>query len=72
MESNTLVESSFSSIINAPIAKIDIPPGTRGGISMVLPSAPFNRCQCGAGWQAQSINVEILGGKPMVLHVTIM
>lgn len=72
MESNTLVESSFSATINAPIEKIDIPVWC-----FSLPEAEYQWCSpahCSAGvttapdGRRMSINVEILGGSPMVQH----
>ena len=72
MESNILVESSFSATINAPIEKIDIPEWC-----FSLPEAEYQSCSpahCSAGvttapdGRRMSINVEILGGSPMVQH----
>ncbi len=72
MEINSLVESSFSAIINAPIETIDIP---RWCFS--LTEAEYQSCSpahCSAGvttapdGRRMSINVEVLGGSPMVQH----
>lgn len=69
---NTLVESSFSAIINAPIEKIDIP-----AWCFSMPEAEYQSCSpahCSAGvttspdGKRMSINVELLGGSPMVQH----
>ena len=68
MESNTLVESSFSAIIDAPIEKIDIPAWcfelVRSGIPIVLPSTLFRRCHYGTGWQAHVNQRRSTGWKP--------
>jgi hypothetical protein len=72
MESNALVESSFSAIINAPVETIDIP-----AWCFSLSEAEYQACSpahCSAGvttapdGRRMSINVEILGGSPMVQH----
>jgi hypothetical protein len=72
METDTLVESSFSAIINAPIETIDIPTWC-----FSLSEAEYQSCSpahCSAGvttapdGRRMSINVEILGGSPMVQH----
>ena len=72
METNTLVESSFSAIINAPIETIDVPAWCFG-----LSEAEYQSCSpahCSAGvttapdGRRMSINVEVLGGSPMVQH----
>jgi hypothetical protein len=72
MESDTLVESSFSAIINAPVETIDIP-----AWCFSLSEAEYQACSpahCSAGvttapdGRRMSINVEILGGSPMVQH----
>ena len=72
MDDNTLVNSSFSATINAPIEKIDIPTWC-----FCLPEAEYQACSpahCSAGsttapdGRRMSINVEILGGSPMVQH----
>ncbi len=51
MEDNTLVMSSFSATINAPIEKVDIPSWFfthRVGIPILLPSSLLRRCNHGA------------------------
>jgi hypothetical protein len=72
MENETLVESSFSATINVPIEKIDIPEWC-----FSLSEAEYQACSpahCSAGvtispdGKRMSINVEILGGSPMVQH----
>ena len=72
MDDNTLVNSSFSTIINAPVEKIDIPTWC-----FSLPEAEYQSCSpahCSAGvttaadGRRMSINVEVLGGSPMVQH----
>lgn len=72
MNNEALVESSFSAIVNAPIEKIDIP-----AWCFALPEAEYQACSpahCAAGvttspdGKRMSINVEILGGSPMVQH----
>ncbi len=72
MENRTLVESSFSAVINAPIEKVDIP-----AWCFTLPESDYQACSpahCAAGATAapdgrrMSINVEILGGSLMVQH----
>ncbi len=72
MENNTLVKSSFSATINAPIEKVDIP-----SWCFTLPEAEYQPCSpahCSAGattapdGRRMSINVEILGGSLMVQH----
>ena len=72
MDDNTLVYSSFSVIVNVPIEKIDIPTWCFG-----LPEAEYQACSpahCSAGvttapdGRRMSINVEVLGGSPMVQH----
>jgi hypothetical protein len=72
MEANTLFESSFSATLNAPIEKVDIP-----SWGFALPESEYPSCSpthCPAGATAphdgrrMSINVEILGGSPMVQH----
>ena len=72
MEDNTLVKSSFSATINAPIEKVDIP-----SWCFTLPESEYQSCSpthCSAGattaldGRRMSINVEILGGSPMVQH----
>lgn len=72
MQDNTLVESSFSAIVNAPIEQVDIP-----AWCFTLPEAEYQACSpahCAAGattapdGRRMSINVEILGGSLMVQH----
>ena len=72
MDDNTLVESSFSARINAPIEKVDIP-----SWCFSLSESEYQACSpahCSAGattspdGRRMSINVEILGGSPMVQH----
>jgi len=72
MDDNTLVDSSFSAIINAPIEAIDIP-----AWCFCLPEAEYQSCSpahCSAGvttapdGRRMSINVEVIGGSPMVQH----
>lgn len=72
MDDNTLVNSSFSAIVNAPIEKVDIP-----AWCFSLSEAEYQSCSpahCSAGFttapdgRRMSINVEVLGGSPMVQH----
>jgi len=72
MEDNTLVQSSFSATINAPIEKVDIP-----SWCFNLPESEYQACSpahVSAGattapdGRRMSINVEVLGGSPMVQH----
>ena len=72
MEDNTLVDSSFSATINAPIDLVDIP-----SWCFTLPESEYQACSpahCSAGatttsdGRRMSINVEILGGSLMVQH----
>jgi hypothetical protein len=72
MEDNTLVNSSFSAIINAPIEKVDIP-----SWCFTLPESEYQACSpahfsaavtTGADGRRMSINVEVIGGSPMVQH----
>jgi hypothetical protein len=72
MEDNTLVESSFSATINAPIEKVNIPSGC-----FTLPESEYQsyspaHCSAGATTtpdsRRMSINVEILGGSLVVQH----
>ena len=72
MEDNTQVQSSFSATIHAPIETVDIPVWCFGlseseyqscspaHVSAALTTAPDGR--------RMSINVEVLGGNPMVQH----
>ena len=72
MEDNSLVESSFSATIHAPIERVDIPTWC-----FTLPESEYQACSpahCSAGsttapdGRRMSINVEILGGSLMVQH----
>src|SRR5215467_11822985 len=72
MEDNTLVESSVSVTINAPIEKVDIP-----SWCFTLPESEYQACSpahysAGAttapDGRRMSINVEVLGGSLMVQH----
>jgi len=72
MENNTLVKSSFSTTISAPIEKVDIP-----SWCFTLAESEYQACSpahCSAGattapdGRRMSINVEILGGSLMVQH----
>ena len=71
-EGRTLVKSSFSAIVNAPIEKVDIP-----SWCFTLPESEYQACSpahCSAGattsadGRRMSINVEIIGGGLMVQH----
>jgi hypothetical protein len=72
MEDNTLVESSFSATINAPIENVDIP-----SWCFTLPESEYQSCapaHCAAAattspdGRHMSINVEIVGKSLMVQH----
>ena len=72
MEDNTLVKSSFSATIHAPMEKRDIP-----SWCFTLPESEYQSASpahnaCGAtttpDGRRMSINVEILGGSLMVQH----
>jgi hypothetical protein len=72
MEDNTLVKSSFSATVNAPIKQVDIP-----SWCFTLPESEHQSCSrahCSAGattapeGRRMSINREILGGSLMVQH----
>ena len=72
MQEHVIVESSFSAIINAPIESIDIP-----AWCFSLPDHEYQGCSpahfaAGATTSPEgkrmSINVEVLGGVPMVQH----
>jgi len=72
MEDKTLVKSSCSATINAPIERVDIP-----SWCLTLPESEYQRCSpahCSAGATTSpdggrmSINVEIIGGSLMVQH----
>jgi hypothetical protein len=72
MEDNTLVQSSFSATIDAPIETIDIP-----AWCFTLPESEYQSCSpahYSAGsttapdGRRMSINVEVLGGSMIVQH----
>lgn len=72
MEDKTLVNSSFSAIVNAPVEKVDIP-----SWCFALSESEYQSCSpahCSAGattapdGRRMSINVEVLGGSLMVQH----
>lgn len=72
MDDNTLVESSFTAVINAPIEKVDI-----ADWCFSLPEFEYQQASpahnaCGTtttrDGRRMSINVEILGGSVMVQH----
>ena len=72
MEDNTLVKSSFSATIHTPIEHVDIPSWCFG-----LSESEYQSCSpahVSAGvtttpdGRRMSINVEVLGGSPMVQH----
>jgi hypothetical protein len=72
MEEHTLVESSVSATVHAPMEAIDIP-----SWCFTLPDAEYQACSpahCSAGattapdGRRMSINVEIIGGSLMVQH----
>lgn len=72
MENTTLVQSSFSATIEAPIEKVDIP-----AWCFTLSESEYQACSpahCAAGvttapdGRRMSINVEVLGGSVMVQH----
>src|ERR1700726_5306829 len=72
MEDNTLVQSSFSATINAPMEKGDIP-----SWCFTLPESEYQSCSpahVSAGsttapdGRRMSINVEVLGGSMIVQH----
>ncbi|HUN86449.1 MAG TPA: hypothetical protein VMU48_18865 [Terracidiphilus sp.] len=69
---DTLVESSFSATINAPIEKVDIP-----SWCFTLPESEYQACSpahfsAGAttapDGRRMSINVEVIGGSLMIQH----
>ena len=72
MEDNTLVKSSFSATIQVPIENVDIPAWCFGmseseyqacspaHVSAAVTATPDGR--------RMSINVEVLGGSPIVQH----
>ena len=72
MEGNTIVHSSVSATINAPIEKIDLP-----SWCFTLPESEYQGCSpahYSAGFttapdgRRMSINVEVIGGSLMVQH----
>jgi hypothetical protein len=72
MEDLTLVKSSFSAIVNAPVEKVDIP-----SWCFTLSESEYQSCSpahCSAGattspdGRRMSINVEILGGSLILQH----
>jgi hypothetical protein len=72
MEENTLVRSSVSATIHAPLEAVDIP-----SWCFTLPESEYQACSpahCSAGattapdGRRMSINVEIIGGSLMVQH----
>ena len=72
IQDNTVVESSFSAVIHAPIEKVDIPDWC-----FSLPDSEYQACSpahCGAGattttdGRRVSINVENIGGSMIVQH----
>ena len=72
MDDITLVESSFSATINAPIESVDIPSWcfTLPESEYQCASPPHNACGATTtpDGRRMSINVEILGGSLMVQH----
>lgn len=69
---NQIVESSFTAVINAPIEKIDLP-----AWAFDLSEAEYKGCSpahvavgktIGPDGRRMSINVEVIGGNPMVQH----
>ncbi|MEO3408142.1 hypothetical protein AAFN85_29780 [Mucilaginibacter sp. CAU 1740] len=71
---NQIVESSFSALINAPIEKINLPDW-----AFNLSEAEYQGCSpahvavgktIGPDGKRMSINVEVIGGNPMVQHYT--
>ena len=69
---DTLIESSFSAVVNAPIEKVDIP-----AWCFSLPEAEYQWCSpahysaavaIGPDGRRMSINVEVIGGSLMVQH----
>lgn len=72
MTDNEIVDSSFSAIVNAPLDKIDLPKWAftlpeheYQGASPAHVAAGFTTSPEG---ERMSINVEVIGGSPMVQH----
>lgn len=72
MTNEQIVDSSFTAVVNAPIAKIDLP-----SWAFALPDKEYQGCSpahVAAGFTTapdgtrMSINVEIIGGSLMVQH----
>jgi hypothetical protein len=72
MTDETLVESSFSAIINVPIEKVNIP-----AWCFTLPESEYQACSpahysagatTASDGRRMSINVEVIGGSLMVQH----
>jgi hypothetical protein len=72
MDDNTLVESSVTATISAPVEAVDLP-----SWCFTLPESEYQACSpahCSAGTttapdgRRMSINVEIIGGSLMVQH----
>jgi len=72
MEDKTLVKSSFSATIHAPIESVDIPTWCFGMSESEYQSCSPAHVSAGAttapDGRRMSINVEVLGGSPMVQH----
>jgi len=72
MEDNTLVKTSFSATIHAPIEYVDIPTWCFGLSESEYQSCSPAHVSAGAttapDGRRMSINVEVLGGSPMVQH----
>jgi hypothetical protein len=72
MEDNTLVKSSFSATIHSPIEDVDIPTWCFGLSESDYQSCSPAHVSAGAttapDGRRMSINVEVLGGSPMVQH----
>jgi hypothetical protein len=72
MEDNTLVKSSFSATIHAPIEDVDIPTWCFGLSESDYQSCSPAHVSAGAttapDGRRMSINVEVLGGSPIVQH----
>lgn len=72
MTDQTIVDSSFTAVINAPLEAIDLP-----AWAFTLPDEEYQGCSpahVAAGFtttpdgRRMSINVEVIGGSPMVQH----